>query len=243
MLDLSKILWSFAYFILAFTVFSVLAANDRVEQRLGQWFINSTSGFYEWSLPQASINIEHDRNPILYDPSKVWISPIGKEQLQSAIQEARMKGTSLEIENDASLQFKVSTFPTTALIFLLSLILATPISLRPKIKALLIGLFAFMLYFYFFMYISLLTHISVSRIGIYELEGFSSKSVRFLNRTFCNFGFSLTFAILVWAATAINFNALFKQFNTALQGGKNSGTLKTKTRKKKSKTHKKKSSN
>lgn len=199
---------------------------------MGQWFINSSSNFFEWSFPQAHINVEHDRNPKRYDPGQVWISPISKVQLESALSRAQMEGKPLEIENDASLLFKVSTFPKTALIFLLSLLLATPLGIKKKARAILISLLAFALYFYFFIYFVMLYHMAVSRIGVYQLDGSLLKVVSFINRSFCNFGFSLTFGLIVWAITAIDFNLLFQKFNYALQGKPSKAKSKVAKRKK-----------
>ena len=156
MLNTKSIIKSFVLFVVLFGGLLGLAHVDQVEKRLGAWFINSTSSFYEWALPQSAINVEHDRNPDRYNPNEVWISPTDKEWLQEQIREAQRTGNPLEIDNAASLLFKIGTFPKTALVFLLSLILATPMSWKSKIKALGIGLLCFWLYIYLFVYLSLI---------------------------------------------------------------------------------------
>jgi len=218
MLNLKSILVPFLVFGLLFGLLLGVASTDAMEQRLGKWFINSSSTLFEWTLPQASINVEHDRNPTKYNPNEVWISPVGKEWLQNALERSRASGQQLEIDNEASLLFKIGTFPKTSLVFLMALILATPMTWRKKAKSLLICLLIFALYFYLFVYFDVIHHISNSRIGIYELEGSIASFVGFMKGTFCNFGFSLSFVVVLWAVVCIDFNALFNQFNLALQG-------------------------
>lgn len=240
MLDLKSIVKAFVIFSVLFGGLLGLAHVDKVEKRLGAWFINSSSSFYEWALPQAAINVEHDRNPDRYNPNEVWISPMGREWLQEQIRKAQQNGTALEVDNEASLLFKIGNFPKTALVFLLSLILATPLEWKKKLKALGIGLVCFWLYFYLFIYLETLTHISKSSIGIYQLTGVKSTIAFSLHRAFCNFGFSLTFSLIVWTVTCIDFNALFSQFNTAFSDV-NSTTTPVKSTARKKKKKKKKS--
>jgi len=218
MLDLSSILKSFALFVVLFGVLLGLASTDRIEKRLGQWFIDSSTTWFEWTMPQAAINVEHDRDPNKFDPSEVWISPVDNVWFQEQLREVQRTGQSLAIDNKASLLFKIGTFPMTSLVFLIALVLATPMPIKKRLKKLLIALLIFAAYFYFFIYFEIMYHMAVSRIGVYELDGIALSIVVFIKKTFCNFGFSLTFAIIVWAVTCVDFNALFNQFNLALQG-------------------------
>jgi len=218
MLNLKPILRAFGLFVLLFSLLLGAASTDGIEKSLGRWFIDSSSTLFEWTMPQAAINVEHDRNSTRFNPNEVWISPVGKEWLEEAMRESSQTGRPLEIDNAASLLFKIGTFPKTSLVFLLALVLATPMTWKKKAKSLLISLLIFAIYFYAFIYFDVMHHISQSRIGIYELEGNIASFVAFMKGTFCNFGFSLSFVVLVWATVCIDFNALFNQFNLALQG-------------------------
>lgn len=239
MLNLSTILRSFGLFAVLFSVLLGLASTSSIEKRLGQWFIDSSTTLFEWTMPQASINVEHDRDPNRFNANEVWISPTGKEWLNERIQESRRTGRPLEIDNAASLLFKIGTFPKTSLVFLLAMVLATPMLWKRKLKKLLIALLIFAAYFYLFVYFDIMHHIATSRIGVYELDGMAFSIVSFVKKTFCNFGFSLTFALIVWAVTCVDFNALFNQFNLALQG-KTPTPLKAKSTKVAKKNTKKK---
>ena len=171
MLNFTSILKSFGLFVVLFGLLLGLASTENIEKRLGQWFINSSTTLFEWSMPKAAINVEHDSNANMFNANEVWISPASKEWLQEQLTAAQRTGRPLEINNSASLLFKIGTFPKTSFVFLLALVWATPMLLTKKLKKLLTALFIFAVYFYVFVYFDVMHHIAVSRIGVYELEG------------------------------------------------------------------------
>jgi len=171
MLNLSSILKSFGLFVLLFGVLFALASTDGVEKKLGAWFISSSSTLFEWTMPQAKFFVEHDRDPKKFDYNEVWISPVDRKWFQETLLKTQQNGQKLEITNKSSILFKIGTFPKTSLIFLIALVLATPMALKKKAKKLLLGLLIFAVYFFLFVYCDIMHHIAINKIGVYELEG------------------------------------------------------------------------
>ena len=136
-----------------------------------------------------------------------------KKQIEAAIAEAKRKRQANINAQMHRTSFVVEYF-TLPLIFLIALILITPIPWRSRLIALVSGIVLFLLFYIIKMVLAMLFQASAPDIQIYKLSPFW---YNFLERAIVSFqvGFSMLVAVLIWLLTAFrksNWRQLLEKF-------------------------------
>jgi hypothetical protein len=163
------------------------------------FYRTSSTGVASLILKRAELKSQYaDKSgPSAYDRFVVRISA-NEAEIEKRINEARRKGMT-EISNPVcDIPFKAFEFYTVPLVFVLSLIAVTPMSIRRKIWSVGLGVLAMMLYLWTKFLIQILFSINVVYpIGMYELSGAGLSFVTFMSQAM-TMGLSIMIGVVIW---------------------------------------------
>ncbi len=200
MQPLTKRLLLFLLFFVLSYLFLYFLVNTESINRLNASFLETTAlSTVQTLLPKAKY--EH-RVDFTETRTILVLGFVNKEKLQEMIAEAKAKGAKTLDFDVEEVRYYVDYF-VLPLIFLFSLIIATPISIKQKLLALLWGFLLFTAYYVFKIFLFMLMHISTNNIGIYDFgEGFES-ALKSLTRVM-ELNFSMLMAVLIWLLVALS---------------------------------------
>ncbi len=152
-------------------------------------------------LSKAHLKLESD-DATQPDPSIIRLVYAGKEEVRQQTELARQQGAKSFHMKGTERDLFFNLFFTTFFVFLMALILVTPIGLKEKLVAILFGTVLFYLFTVFKLSIFLLNLFNESKYQMYKLGEFGSKIFDGLTNLLSSLGFSSFIVILIWGFVA-----------------------------------------
>lgn len=197
--NLRKVILFVVIFFLSYGLLMVFLSLQGVKPGLHSFYKNSSTTFSSVFLSRADIQSQFERvgTKISYDRFVVRIGANQKE-IDRRIDEARQKGLK-EINNPVcDIPFKAFEFYTVPLVFIFSLLIATPMRPRKKILHLSIGVIAMLLFLWVKFLIQILFSINfIYPIDMYMLGSTGRSIVEFLSQAM-TMGFSIILGVVIW---------------------------------------------
>lgn len=186
------LLYFFLYFLMSIPAIARLSSNI---------YRATTQPVLESFFSKAYLKLQSDNtaNP---DPNLIRLVYAGKKEIQEQTELARQRGDkSIKMKaTESDLYFNL--FFTTFFVFLVALILVTPISFKDKIIAFFLGSFLFYLYTLLKLTIFLFNLFNKSVYQMYKLGDFASGLFEGLTNLLTSLGFSSFIIILIWVFVA-----------------------------------------
>lgn len=174
-------------------------------------FTNVSGSFIKSTLSKASFTIKEGAKGDPATENEIKILFNNKAELERLIEEAKKQAPSqrqltIESEETSILFVEAVLIP---LIFLISLILATPMNWKSKLKALAFGILLMYLFIFFKIWVYMLFIIYKATIGIYEFTSPVSNIISLLGNNL-RIGASTIFGTLIWVLVAVR-NSRWKE--------------------------------
>lgn len=196
MKDILKFLF---IFIFCYILFMWLLSQWGDRMGVYSVFRSAVTGLVTVCLPSAHIESQIFRNPETNqtDPSSMYLVYGNPVLIQRAMDEAKKSGHSEIRIPTYSTTFKLFEMFGVPLFFLLSIFIATPLSIKLKMKGMAISLFLMFVFLLFRCVFLSLFSISNQQIGIYELSGSSMDLLGVMVSVF-SLGFSMSLCFVLW---------------------------------------------
>lgn len=197
--NLRKVILFVVIFFLSYGLLMTFLSLQGVKPGLHAFYKNSSTKFSSLFLTRADIQSQFERvgTKISYDRFVVRIGA-NQEEIDRRIDEARQKGLK-EINNPVcDIPFKAFEFYTVPLVFIFSLLIATPMGPGKRILHLGIGVFAMLLFLWVKFLIQVLFSINfIYPIDMYLLGSTGRTIVEFLSQAM-TMGFSIILGVVIW---------------------------------------------
>lgn len=161
----------------------------------------TTQPIMETFFPQAYLKMETDNasNP---DPNLIRLVYAGQEEIRKETELAKQRGDRKINMKATECDLFFNLFFTTFFVFLAALIIVTPISIKDKILALLVGSFIFYLYTIFKLGVFLLDLFNDSTYQMYKFGDSGTAFFEGFKNLLTSLGFSSFIVILIWVFVA-----------------------------------------
>lgn len=190
------------YILLFFIIYGVavyLLSNQWASAAVHSFYKDTSVAFSSLLLSKADIQSQFSstKGSDAFEKFVVRVSA-DQDEINRRIAEARKQGLS-EISNPVcDIPFKAFEFYTVPLVFVLSLIMVTPMSIRRKIWSAGLGALAMLLYLWIKFLIQILFSINVIYpLGMYELGGAGLGFVTFMSQAM-TMGLSIMVGVVIW---------------------------------------------
>ena len=180
------------------------------------FFTKFSGSFIESTLSKTSFTFKEGIKGDAATENEIIILFNNKAELQRLIEDAKKKAPSerqLTINSEETSIFFVEAV-LIPLIFVISLILATPLTWKGKLKALALGILLIYFFIFFKIWVYLLYIISAAKIGIYEFTSPVSNIVSLLGNNL-RIGASTIFGTLIWVLVAVRNSSWKELWNTS----------------------------
>lgn len=188
-------------FILWFVALTALSFTQPVKKSINEFYGATHTGIFKTMLPELEMTYHSWKKT--GDTNEFYYQVYGKKEMERLIAEAKAKGLRSVKQSSLDVKFYLNVFFTPFLIFLLSLILATPLPIKNKLIALSVGLILFLLYQILRVYVKILKNVNAEQMNVYDLEGTSESMVEFFAGIF-QAGFTAGIVALIWALVVFN---------------------------------------
>jgi len=199
--EIRKLIQFLLLFFVAYGVTVFIMSSGPVKPALHGFYKNTSVGVTELFLSRTEVQSQFGQDGRRKDYDRFLIR-IGasQEEIQKRINEARRAGLS-EISNPVcDIPFKPFEFYTVPLVFILSLLLVTPMSVKQKVIKLAIGLMLMLSYLWLKFLIQVLFSINfIYPIGMYEFGSFGKDMLEFLSQAM-TMGLSIILGVIIWLA-------------------------------------------
>jgi hypothetical protein len=178
-----------------------------------------TTKSIQWVLPSAHVEAQEykDPNSGKKDPSAMYLVYGNPLLIKKAMEEARKSGQSQVNIPTRSIVFRLFEMFLVPLFFLISIFIATPLSIKEKLKGLGYSLLILLLFLILRCIILAMFNISNDQIGIYEYSESTMDNLSFLVSVF-TLGFNMSLAFVLWlyfgfrkSSFSVFFISLFNQ--------------------------------
>ena len=150
------------------------------------------------SLPQLKINTKAARENGVLDDNKMIVEfEWTEEKVQAAIAKARrLRQADLQVPY-RFISYLIFEFFLVPMLFLISLILATPMALKPKVKWGSIAVLALLMFLLLKLYLMTIFSVSNARIDVYELSNTTMSRLQWLAGVM-TMGLSIMLSFFIW---------------------------------------------
>ncbi len=201
MIAFKSIIKFFAVFCLTYLLLISLISIPGILKTHASIFKKSSDAFISILLPQAYIEFRNDLEDNI-KPDIIKISYANQNELKHQIGQAKKQGKT-------ELDFKVNNFEVRfqeiwvlPFIFCVTLILVTPIQMKEKLYALIIGVLLVYGVVLLKLLIYTLFYISSDSLGVYELPPLWYKLITHI-KTHFSVGVTLSMVLLIWVMTTM----------------------------------------
>ncbi len=201
MKNYSTLLKRFGLFIVIYAALFWLFSSMLVANMTNNSYRALAGPILESAFPQAYLKLEKDSPPEsdIYTIRAVFTSQKIIEQSQAA---ARQQGAAKVDLKAQEYDIYIHRLFTSFLLFLVSLILITPINVKQKVSAILIGAVLFFGYTVFKISIFLLDLFNRSELDMYKLSETGGSVVEGISYVLKSLGTSALVVVLIWIFTA-----------------------------------------
>ncbi|MBK7812693.1 MAG: hypothetical protein IPO62_07425 [Saprospiraceae bacterium] len=153
----------------------------------------------QWVLPSAHIESQEYIDPSSgkKDPSAMYLVYGNPLLIKKAMDEARKSGQSQANIPTRSIVFRLFEMFLVPILFLISIFVATPLTIKEKLKGLCCSLVILLLFLVLRCIILAMFNISNDQIGIYEYSNGTMDNLSFLVSVF-TLGFNMSLAFVLW---------------------------------------------
>ena len=200
---LKPVLKFFGIFCLSYILLYFALGKGPAHQAHRSFFMTISEPFLQAMLPKTTLSLKEGIREEFAAENQINVLYNNKEELDRLIAEAR--------KNPNAKELQIKSYETTLLfqegviipiIFLLSLIIATPLKWKEKLMAILVGLLCMYIFILFKTWIYTLHTISVEKIGVYEFTPPLSSIVSFFGKNL-RIGASTIVGTLIWVLVAV----------------------------------------
>ncbi len=211
MLDFKKVLLFVVLFGFIFAALNFIVPALELDKWYNKQFIkvgNTVYGDYRDKAQVKFVKFKSQTNPLFKHPFKdyddgLMVQILSKAQIEEATRRAKLaKATEIKV-NHAQFYIDTWQFGWIPLMLVMSLILATPIPLRRRLIALILGIMLMLGFTFFRFWVRFV--VDINRHGWLQLgeQGpFMKKAFVYMNTGLMFMGASLMAAVLIWAIVA-----------------------------------------
>lgn len=181
-------------FLLLFVVFTSISLIPKVGAFCNHVYRKPTEPILKALLPKAYLQLKPSED----SPDLIRVEYASKKQVDEQIQAAKNASKAMTTIAGMELTMKFYNIFLGFYIFLITLILISPVSWKQKAVNILIGSILFYLYKLFKIYLTLLNTFSLPDIGIYHLNNFWNKAVPGI-LSFLTIGTDTVVLLVLWA--------------------------------------------
>jgi len=202
------------FFTLSYFAFVIMFNVPAFESIVNIFFRNTSELFLDTMLPDAKITAtighENDKRDVNVMAINFTWTP---EMIERIVEEAKAH----RIENISVphrfVNYYLYQFFSVPLMFLLSLIFATPLPIKDKIIALFIGFSSLWIFILVKLFLFVLFTISNAKIGIYELGESNMLALQKMANVL-TLGVSILLAVVIWGLTSFRKSILFENIRS-----------------------------
>ena len=201
MKNLIPILKYFGLFIAIYAALFSLASMSSVATAINNAYRTVSEPMLQSIFPKAYLELEADAPPES-DPNTFRAVFTSKTKIEAAKAAARQKGSSKVDLKATEYDIYLNLLFTSFWLFLVTLILITPIGLRQKLVALVVGSILFFAYTFFKVFIFLLDLFNRSSFDMYKLSERGGNFVESISYVVKSLGMSAFVVIFIWILVA-----------------------------------------
>ena len=187
----------FGAFVLIYGVLTIVSLIPSVGSFFNNIYRTSTQPILQTTLSKAYIQLKS----VVNSPDIIKVEFASKKVVQRQMEEARRTGKKKAPIQGNSFEFGFYNLFFSFFLFLISLLLLSPIKLKEKIISILIASFIFYLYTVLKMHFALLSHFNQPEINVYQTGAGLLKVVRTI-LYFMSLGLNVLVVLLLWAVFA-----------------------------------------
>ncbi len=197
----SSLLKYFGSFLVIYVALFGLFSATTVATWTNDFYRAATAPILQAIFPKAYLKLERDSPPEsdIYTIRAVFTS---KKIIEEAQQAARQQGASKVDLKAQEYDLYLHRLFTSFVLFLISLILITPIGWKQKLIALLVGTFLFYAFTVFKIFIFLADLFNRSDLGVYQLSSTGGSIVEGVSYTIKSLGMSALIVVIIWILVA-----------------------------------------
>ena len=187
----------FGMFVLIYGTLTIIGLIPAVGCFFNNVYRSTSQPVLQRTLSKAYIQLKSVEN----DPDIIRVEFASKEMVQKQVEEARKSGQKRAPIQGNSFEFGFYNLFFSFFLFLISLLLLSPVSLMEKVTGILLGSLIFYLYTVLKMNFALLSHFNEPEINIYQTGGVILKAIRSI-LYFMSLGLNVLVVLIIWAFLA-----------------------------------------
>ena len=191
----------FGLFIIIYGALTLISLIPSVGSFFNNIYRHSTQPILQTTLSNAYIQLKSETNK----PDLIRVEFASKEKVQQQMEEARKAGQSRAPIQGNSFEFGFYNLFLVFFLFLFTLILLSPLSIKEKLIGILIGALIFYLYTVFKMHLALLSHFNEPEIAVYN-TGETTLSFARSILYFMSLGMNVLVVLVIWAVLVFRKN-------------------------------------